>query len=78
MSTPPADGSGDRAGAVPRDLPDQQAGEGTDDTAATPPGAVAESRDEDLPDTEETGTGPRARRPAGDDPDRPQPEEPTD
>ncbi|AEW92663.1 MULTISPECIES: hypothetical protein [Streptomycetaceae] len=49
---------GGRARAVPRDMPDQQAG--PDDTTAPAAGDTADERpDETLPDTDQAGTGRR-------------------
>ncbi len=71
-----AEEPGERTGAVPRDLPDQQAGAAADDEPALP---QAEEPDERLPDTDEAGTGRRgAPRPASPHPDQPVPDEPTD
>ncbi|MER7182455.1 hypothetical protein ABT404_23715 [Streptomyces hyaluromycini] len=62
---------------VPRDLPDQQAGSGRD------PWEAAEirrprDRDDDLPDPDEAGTGPRgAPRSGAVHPEDPVPEEPS-
>lgn len=58
---------------VPRDLPDQEAGEETEEETVG-------AEEGELPDTDEAGSGPRRRssgRPGGE-VEPPEPEEPTD
>lgn len=65
---------------VPRDLPDQQAGEDEDPWDAAPDTADedAPDTDTDVPDTDEAGTGRQdAPRPADAPSDHPVPDEPT-
>ncbi|MEU6814174.1 hypothetical protein [Streptomyces sp. NPDC046860] len=67
-----------RARRVPRDLPDQQAGEGEDrwDARAHGPDTPHDTRD--VPDTDEAGAGPRgAPDAAGVRADQPVPDEPS-
>lgn len=55
-----AEGPGENGDPVPRDLPDQQAGEGEDpwEVASVPGDEEPEPDDpEDVPDTDEAGTG---------------------
>ncbi|GGV41307.1 hypothetical protein GCM10010277_29920 [Streptomyces longisporoflavus] len=67
---------------VPRDLPDQQASDGEDhwepqDESATT--GNAPDADDDVPDTDEAGTGRRgAPHTGGVHPDQPVPDEPAD
>lgn len=62
---------------LPRDIEDQQAAEGEDPLAVPVPDESA--TDEDLPDTDEAGTGPRgAARDASVHPEHPTPDEPVD
>lgn len=67
---------------VPRDLPDQQARPGSKDpweTAAAQRPADEPGADEDVPDIDEAGTGPRgAPRSATVHPEHPTPDEPAD
>ncbi|MCF6524578.1 hypothetical protein [Streptomyces sp. JJ36] len=72
-----ADSTAGGRGGVPRDLPDQQAGAETEEEAAADPGG-ADVPAEELPDTDETGTGPRTPGTEQDDPEAPRPDEPTD
>ncbi|WP_330262608.1 hypothetical protein [Streptomyces griseorubiginosus] len=54
------EGPGENGDPIPRDLPDQQAGEGEDPwEVATVPGEDEPTADqsEDVPDTDEAGTG---------------------
>ncbi|MFE3850167.1 hypothetical protein ACFXPN_03370 [Streptomyces griseorubiginosus] len=54
------EGPGENGDPIPRDLPDQQAGEGEDPwEVATVPGEDESAADqpEDVPDTDEAGTG---------------------
>ncbi|TFV31398.1 hypothetical protein E4K10_02690 [Streptomyces sp. T1317-0309] len=57
------EGPGERSGPIPRDMPDQQAREEEDPWDARPgrgPGKNAEDeRADDVPDTDEAGTGRR-------------------
>ncbi|MFJ9817623.1 hypothetical protein ACIRU3_20600 [Streptomyces sp. NPDC101151] len=67
-------------GPVPRDPPDQQAGSAGDRWDASPKSPPADELgvDEDLPDTDEAGTGPRgAPRPGTVHPEHPTPDEPS-
>ncbi|WP_326756486.1 hypothetical protein OH738_02775 [Streptomyces hirsutus] len=78
------EGPGENGQGIPRDLPDQQAGEGEDPWEVAPgvdeesdPDAAAE-RQPDVPDTDEAGTGRRgAPHSASADPEQPVPDEPT-
>lgn len=71
------EGPGENGTPVPRDLPDQQAGEGADHWDADEP-AQPEETAEDVPDTDEAGTGRQGAPRAGDgQTDSPVPEEPT-
>ncbi|CAM5674262.1 MULTISPECIES: hypothetical protein [Streptomyces] len=57
-----SEGPGENGDPIPRDLPDQQAGEGEDPwEVATVPGEDegADDRPEDVPDTDEAGTSRR-------------------
>ncbi|MEF9908267.1 hypothetical protein [Streptomyces sp. P9-A2] len=81
------EGPGENGQGIPRDLPDQQAGEGEDpwevapgveeDMAAGEPGQDASGeRQPDVPDTDEAGTGRRgAPHSASADPEQPVPDE---
>ncbi|MFI8091152.1 hypothetical protein ACIF9R_23000 [Streptomyces sp. NPDC086080] len=83
------EGPGENGAAVPRDLPDQQAGPDEDPWEVAPAAAERESEKQaresgeprsgpDVPDTDEAGTGRRgAARPASGDPDQPVPDEPS-
>ncbi|MFJ9147708.1 hypothetical protein ACIRP7_06465 [Streptomyces sp. NPDC102270] len=53
------EGPGENGDPVPRDLPDQQAGEGEDpwEVATVPGGEPGTDESEDVPDTDEAGTG---------------------
>ena len=59
------EGPGEHGDPIPRDLPDQQAGEGEDPWEVTPTRVTDENEDEDaeggeatdVPDTDEAGTG---------------------
>jgi hypothetical protein len=63
---------------VPRDLPDQQAGGGDDRWDAAEPEPQQPAGAEDVPDTDEAGTGPQGAPHAGTGPsESPEPEEPT-
>ncbi|MCX5329546.1 MULTISPECIES: hypothetical protein [unclassified Streptomyces] len=63
---------------VPRDMPDQQAGEGEDPWDADPEAADTEEPDAEVPDTDEAGTGRQgAPRQAGVHSEHPVPEEPS-
>lgn len=67
-------------GPVPRDLPDQQANEGEDpwEVPVEPAGDAAEGEGDDVPDTDEAGTGRQGASPSGAvHPEHPAPEEPT-
>lgn len=64
---------------IPRDMPNQQWHGGPDrwDTAAERPAREAERSDEDLPDTDESGTGKRGQAHSGGvHPEHPIPDEP--
>ncbi|MFF4173313.1 hypothetical protein [Streptomyces sp. NPDC001744] len=62
---------------IPRDREDQQAVEGEDPSAIPLP--QVPGGDGGLPDTEESGTGPRGRPETGGvDPEQPAPDEPAD
>lgn len=64
-------------GPVPRDLPDQQAGEGEDRWEVPVESADDAGEGDDVPDTDEAGTGRQgASRPGAVDPGHPAPEEP--
>ncbi|WP_432012324.1 hypothetical protein [Streptomyces cucumeris] len=68
---------GDDGRAIPRDLPDQQAGEGPDplDVEGADP---APDHAEDVPDLDESGTGRRGRpQTGGVHPEQPVPDEPS-
>ncbi|MFE7815401.1 hypothetical protein ACFU5P_26355 [Streptomyces sp. NPDC057433] len=81
------EGPGENGQGVPRDLPDQQAGEGEDPWEVAPgvdEDASEETGDDsgesrpDVPDTDEAGTGRRgAPHSASADPDQPVPDEPS-
>ncbi|MFD6415240.1 hypothetical protein [Streptomyces sp. NPDC060194] len=75
--------------AIPRDMPDQQAGPGPDplDVPAEGPkgdrtedDAGDDAEPADVPDTDESGTGPRrdAASQGGVNPEQPPPDEPAD
>ncbi|GAB2783256.1 hypothetical protein GCM10027073_14950 [Streptomyces chlorus] len=68
------EGPGENGRGIPRDLPDQQAGEGEDPWEVAPdaPG----ERQPDVPDTDEAGTGRRGTpHSASADPEQPVPDE---
>ncbi|MFD8031498.1 hypothetical protein ACFV3F_22675 [Streptomyces sp. NPDC059717] len=71
------EGPGERSGPIPRDMPDQQAREEEDPWDARPGRGPGKSAD-DVPDTDEAGTGrrggPRSRTVH---PDHPEPDEPS-
>lgn len=73
---------GDEETPVPRDLPDQQASDEEDrwepdDESATT--GNAPDADDDVPDTDEAGTGPRGTpHTDAEHPDQPVPDEPAD
>ncbi|MEU2898097.1 hypothetical protein ABZ690_18780 [Streptomyces sp. NPDC006967] len=83
------EGPGENGAAVPRDLPDQQAGPDEDPWEVAPAAAERESEkkagesDEaesapDVPDTDEAGTGRQgAPHSASGNPEQPVPEEPS-
>ncbi|MER6108148.1 hypothetical protein [Streptomyces hirsutus] len=83
------EGPGENGRGIPRDLPDQQAGEGEDPwevAQGVDEGVAAEESDADaaaerqpdVPDTDEAGTGRRgAPHSASADPEQPVPDEPT-
>ncbi|MFG2576581.1 hypothetical protein [Streptomyces sp. NPDC048481] len=77
------EGPGGNGAPVPRDLPDQQADGGGDRWDVAEPEQSGESgKDQgaaqDVPDTDEAGTGPKGAPHAGDgQSDDPEPEEPT-
>ncbi|GGV39280.1 hypothetical protein ACIRPR_14310 [Streptomyces griseoflavus] len=86
------EGPGENGAAVPRDLPDQQAGPGEDPWEVAPAAAERESEkkageseepdadgaDSDVPDTDEAGTGRRgAPHSASGNPEHPVPDEPS-
>ncbi|MFC9076192.1 hypothetical protein ACFTY7_03910 [Streptomyces sp. NPDC057062] len=76
------EGPGERSGPIPRDMPDQQAGEEEDPWDARPgrgSGKNAEDeRADDVPDTDEAGTGRRGGPRSGTiHPDHPEPDEPS-
>ncbi|AXK36696.1 hypothetical protein DVA86_33190 [Streptomyces armeniacus] len=78
MSTEPAEEPDGRGARIPRDPPDQQAGAAgeTPDEELVPGG---EEEDAELPDTDETGSGPRGTpQTEYEHPDRPEPYESTD
>ncbi|MFJ4871611.1 hypothetical protein [Streptomyces sp. NPDC088757] len=61
---------------IPRDREDEQAAEGEDPLAIT---VTRDPGEEELPDTEESGTGPRGRPENGTvNPEQPVPDEPAD
>ncbi|MDH6213805.1 hypothetical protein [Streptomyces pseudovenezuelae] len=67
---------GPDGGPVPRDLPDQQAREGEDPWEAAPGADAWDGAAEDVPDTDEAGTGRQgAARPATVHPEHPTPDE---
>jgi hypothetical protein len=67
---------GQTAEPIPRDMPDQQAAEGEDPWDIGPVDDSGET--EDVPDTDEAGTGRQGtRQPDTGHSDRPRPEEPT-
>ncbi|WP_053848299.1 hypothetical protein [Streptomyces sp. NRRL B-24085] len=53
------EGPGENGDPIPRDLPDQQAGEGEDpwEVAGVPDGEPGADESQDVPDTDEAGTG---------------------
>ncbi|MGV4980545.1 hypothetical protein ACWC0C_26555 [Streptomyces sp. NPDC001709] len=66
-------------GPVPRDMPDQQAGAGEDpwEVAAGRPPEDDSAPPDDVPDTDEAGTGPRGAPRSGTvHPEHPAPDEP--
>ncbi|MGW3206906.1 hypothetical protein [Streptomyces sp. NPDC001135] len=66
-------------GPVPRDMPDQQAGAGEDPWEVAPDRPGAEDTADDVPDTDEAGSGPRgAPHPDTAHPEHPSPDEPSD
>lgn len=83
------EGPGENGAAVPRDLPDQQAGPDEDPWEVAPAAAERESEKKagesdkaesapDVPDTDEAGTGRQgAPHSASGDPEQPVPEEPS-
>jgi hypothetical protein len=61
---------------VPRDLPDQQVREGEDPLDVAAPDVEEEASDDEVPDTDEAGTGRRAGpRSATVHPEHPDPDE---
>lgn len=63
---------------VPRDMPDQQAGDGEDPWEGDPEAADKEEPDTEVPDTDEAGTGRQdAPRQAGAQSEHPVPQEPS-
>jgi hypothetical protein len=82
-----AEGTGGAGTPVPRDLPDQQVTEGEDRWDVAPGGTAGQDTGEesaaqapdDVPDTDEAGTGRRGGAPhsGAADPDQPVPDEPT-
>ncbi|MEV5879055.1 hypothetical protein AB0L75_33520 [Streptomyces sp. NPDC052101] len=71
---------GREAGPVPRDMPDQQAGAGEDpwEAAQARPRGNDTAPADDVPDTDEAGTGPRGRpHPGTVHPEHPAPDEPS-
>lgn len=74
------EGPGESGQGVPRDLPDQQAGEGEDPWEVAPAADEEETGEwqPDVPDTDEAGTGRRgAPHSASANPDQPVPDEPS-
>ncbi|MET4657579.1 MULTISPECIES: hypothetical protein [Streptomyces] len=79
------EGPGENGAAVPRDLPDQQAGPGEDPWEVAPAAAERESEkksgrleepESDVPDTDEAGTGRQgAPHSASVNPEQPAPDE---
>ncbi|MER6183631.1 hypothetical protein [Streptomyces sp. NPDC001652] len=70
------EGPGDEP--VPRDMPDQQAGDGEDPWDGDPEAADTEEPDGEVPDTDEAGAGRQgAPRQAGVHSEQPVPDEPT-
>jgi hypothetical protein len=66
------------AGPVPRDLPDQQTHVAGEDPWDLPAGEPGDPATEDVPDTDEAGTGPDgAPRSASAHPEQPVPDEPS-
>jgi len=64
---------------VPRDLPDQQAGQGEDRWDATPEPPDENEPTTDVPDTDQAGTGRQgAPHSATVHPEHPEPQEPSD
>jgi hypothetical protein len=71
---------GRHTGPVPRDMPDQQAGTGEDPWEVSPgrPGNDDAPSPDEVPDTDEAGTGPRGAPLAGTaHPEHPSPDEPS-
>ncbi|MES4887950.1 hypothetical protein [Streptomyces sp. NPDC096012] len=70
--------SGENERPVPRDLPDQQA-QPNDDPWEVPPGRdTGEQENEDVPDTDEAGSGPKGAPRSGTvHPEHPTPQEPS-
>ncbi|MFF7970101.1 hypothetical protein [Streptomyces sp. NPDC007905] len=80
MTAQPDPETGQHERPVPRDLPDQQARPGEDRWDAAPGRASDEEpdTDEDVPDTDEAGSGPRGAPRSGTvHPGDPTPDEPT-
>jgi hypothetical protein len=74
------EGPGETRAPVPRDLPDQQADAGAEDPwdVGGPDRPENPAEAEDVPDTDESGTGRKgAYRPDTDQSDEPAPEEPS-
>ncbi|GGI97503.1 hypothetical protein [Streptomyces brasiliensis] len=62
---------------VPRDLPDQQTDAGEDPWEVPPERAAGDVEGDDVPDTDEAGTGPKgAPRSGAVHPEQPVPDEP--
>ncbi|MEU5280975.1 hypothetical protein ABZ782_06550 [Streptomyces asoensis] len=82
MAAQHSEGPGGNGAPIPRDLPDQQAGEGEDPwdvgDSGQAPGDTPDVPDSDVPDTDESGTG-RRGAPHADigQSDDPVPEEPS-
>ncbi|MET9831016.1 hypothetical protein ABZ078_17310 [Streptomyces sp. NPDC006385] len=69
---------GQTAEPIPRDMPDQQAAEGEDPWEAPVESTDAGERSDDVPDTDEAGTGRQGEsRSDTAHPEHPEPEEPT-
>ncbi|WP_435836907.1 hypothetical protein [Streptomyces asoensis] len=85
MAAQHSEGPGGNGAPIPRDLPDQQAGEGEDrwDVRGTgqtgrAPEDTPDVPDTDVPDTDESGTGPQGAPHAGiGQSDDPVPDEPS-